>query len=110
MKLSVDVDGMTLEQLTALAKKKAHDNAAFIPEDWVSMTQATECLWGTSGRGNPNCVKVIEACARLGEVEIKVVGRRSRMVRRTPTKLSAVDILRGCQAMERMSAFRGNGK
>lgn len=79
----------THDELITLAKRIAHDNAAFIPEEWVSMTQATEHLWGTSGRGNPNCVKVIEACARLGMVEIKTVGKRSRMVRRTPGVPSA---------------------
>lgn len=72
----------TSAQLMSEAKAKARENAAFIPLEWVSMTQATECLWGTSGRGNPNCVKVIEACARMGEVEIKQVGKTKRMVRR----------------------------
>lgn len=81
MKLSVDINGMSIEQLTALARKKAEDNAAFIPQEWVSMTQATEHLWGTSGRGNPNCVKVIEACARLGTVEIIRIGRHRRVRR-----------------------------
>lgn len=73
----------TCDQIMADAKVKARQNAAFIPLEWVTMTQATECLWGTSGRGNPNCVKVIEACARLGEVEIKATSKNRRIVRRT---------------------------
>lgn len=62
--------------------KKAIDLAGYIPTEWVTMTQATEHLWGASGRGSPGAVKLIEACATLGLVEIQHRGRRTRMVRR----------------------------
>lgn len=48
-----------------------------------SMTDATEAIWGTSGRGNPNAVRVIEATAMMGYLDIRKVGKRCRMVSRT---------------------------
>lgn len=49
----------------------------------ISMTEATEAIWGTSGRGNPNAVRIIEATATLGYLHIKQHGRRTRYVSRT---------------------------
>ena len=69
-------------------RAKARETAAFIPTEWVTMTEATEALWGTSGRGNPSCVKLIEACAALGMVEIREKDARTRMVRRAMPRLS----------------------
>lgn len=51
----------------------------------ISMTDATEAIWGTSGRGNPNAVRLIEACAALGYLRIVRAGRVRRTVHLTPT-------------------------
>ena len=48
-----------------------------------TMTDATEAIWGTSGRGNPNAVRLIEAVAMLGYLEIQKVGKVKRIVYRT---------------------------
>ncbi len=40
---------------------------------WCYMTAATECLWGTSGRGNPNAKRKIQTAARFGV--LRIVGR-----------------------------------
>ncbi len=48
-----------------------------------TMTDATQAIWGTSGRGNPTAVRIIEATAVLGFLEVKKVGKRKRLVRRT---------------------------
>jgi hypothetical protein len=48
-----------------------------------SMTDATEAIWGTSGRGNPNAVKLIEAAYYLGYLRIQKIGARRRVVSRT---------------------------
>lgn len=53
-----------------------------------SMTDATEAIWGTSGRGNPNAVRLIEACAALGYLHIERNGR-SRTVSRTGKAIDA---------------------
>lgn len=49
----------------------------------ISMTDATEAIWGTSGRGNPNAVRLIEATAILGFLSIRKHGKRNRLVSRT---------------------------
>lgn len=41
----------------------------------VSMTNATELYWGSSGRGNPNAKSRIRAAATLGYVAITKRGR-----------------------------------
>lgn len=48
-----------------------------------SMTDSTEAIWGTSGRGNPNAVRTIEAVATLGYLTITKVTKTRRMVSRT---------------------------
>lgn len=48
-----------------------------------SMTDATEAIWGTSGRGNPNAVRLIEATAAMGYLNIQKVGKVRRIVSRT---------------------------
>jgi hypothetical protein len=48
-----------------------------------SMTDATEAIWGTSGRGNPNAVKQIEAAAYVGFLRITQQGRTRRVCRTT---------------------------
>ena len=48
-----------------------------------TMTDATEAIWGTSGRGNPNAVRLIEAAAFMGYLQIQKVGKRNRAVSRT---------------------------
>lgn len=49
----------------------------------IPMTAATEAIWGTSGRGNPNAVRLIEATATLGFLTIQQAGKRHRLVRRS---------------------------
>lgn len=51
----------------------------------ISMTDATEAIWGTSGRGNPNAVRLIEACATLGFLRVRRVTKTRRVVELTPT-------------------------
>lgn len=48
-----------------------------------TMTDSTEAIWGTSGRGNPNAVRLIEAVADIGYLEIRKIGKVKRIVRRT---------------------------
>ena len=52
-------------------------------QTYCSMTDATEAIWGTSGRGNPNAVRLIEATAIMGYLKIQQVGKRRRLVSRT---------------------------
>ena len=54
----------------------------------ISMTDATEAIWGTSGRGNPNAVKMIESVAVFGWLAIERVGKVKRIVRRTNRPLT----------------------
>ena len=54
----------------------------------ITMTDATQAIWGTSGRGNPNAVRIIEAVASLGYLHIKRVGKRKRLVSRTDKPIS----------------------
>ena len=46
----------------------------------VSMTEATELVWGSSGRGNPNAVRVVERLAAAGHATIRQVGKARRTV------------------------------
>jgi hypothetical protein len=48
-----------------------------------TMTDATEAIWGTSGRGNPNAVRLIEATAMMGYLKIEKAGKVKRVVYRT---------------------------
>lgn len=45
----------------------------------ISMTAATECYWGMSGRGNPNAKAKIRAAANLGYVRVEKRGRNERV-------------------------------
>jgi hypothetical protein len=72
------------------ADKKAAGLAGYVEcylqregQTYCSMTDATEAIWGTSGRGNPNAVRLIEAVATLGFLKIQQVGKRRRLVSRT---------------------------
>lgn len=49
----------------------------------ITMTDATEAIWGTSGRGNPNAVRLIEACHMLGYLHVRRVGKVKRRVELT---------------------------
>jgi hypothetical protein len=55
----------------------------------TTMTGATEAIWGTSGRGNPNAVRQIEATAALGYLRIENAGKRKRIVSRTEKPIPA---------------------
>ncbi len=72
------------------ADKKAAGLAGYVECDLakrgvseITMTDATQAIWGTSGRGNPNAVRLIEATAMLGYLAIRNVGKRKRLVSRT---------------------------
>lgn len=45
----------------------------------MSMTTATECYWGTSGRGNPNAKDKIRIAGRLGFLRVWRLGRNERV-------------------------------
>jgi hypothetical protein len=45
----------------------------------VSMTDATELIFGTSGRGSPGAVKIIEELARRKQLTITTKGRNRRV-------------------------------
>ena len=45
----------------------------------ISMTAATECYWGMSGRGNPNAKARIRGAAHLGLVAVTKQGRNERV-------------------------------
>lgn len=49
----------------------------------IGMTAATECYWGTSGRGAWQAVHNIELAASIGLLEITKSGSRNRKVRLT---------------------------
>lgn len=49
----------------------------------ITMTDATEAIWGSSGRGNPNAVRLIEACAVMGYLRITRHGKVRRRVELT---------------------------
>lgn len=46
----------------------------------ITMTEATTAIWGTSGTGNPNAVRIIEACAQAGYLVITPHGKRARYI------------------------------
>lgn len=46
----------------------------------LTMTEATTAIWGTSGTGNPNAVRLIEATAAFGYLKIVPHGKRTRYV------------------------------
>ena len=50
----------------------------------ISMTAATECYWGTSGRGNPNAKRKILAASNFGY--LRVVGKKQLKVSITPAR------------------------
>ena len=54
-----------------------------IPEEEVSVTALTELMYGTSGRGNPHAVNIINACNQLGYIRFRTKGR-ARFVTITP--------------------------
>jgi hypothetical protein len=46
----------------------------------ITMTEATTAIWGTSGTGNPNAVRIIEATAAYGYLLITHRDKRARDV------------------------------
>lgn len=46
----------------------------------ITMTEATTAIWGTSGTGNPNAVRRVEAAAHFGFLKIIHHGKRTRYV------------------------------
>jgi hypothetical protein len=72
------------------ADKKAASYAGYVEcyllrnaRSECTMTDATEAIWGTSGRGSPNAVRVIEAVADWGYLRVEQRGKRKRIVYRT---------------------------
>ncbi len=87
---------MTEQTMAQTAENKAAVYAAYVEqhlrEQGVSsctMTDATEAIWGTSGRGNPNAVRIIEAVAALGFLKIEQVTRTRRRVSRSAKPIPA---------------------
>lgn len=76
-------------------EEKARRYASYVPNTWITMSDATQCIGGTSGRANPKLVKLIEALAGLGLLDIVQVDKRCRQVRRNasvPAMSPSVDI------------------
>lgn len=78
------------------ARQKAAQNAAHVDcymrarkQDSITMTEATTAIWGTSGTGNPNAVRIIEACAAAGYLKITPHGKRARYISVVPGKIPA---------------------
>lgn len=92
-----------MTKIVQTADEKAAQLAAHV-EDYmtrtkrtsITMTDATEAIWGTSGRGNPNAVLKIEAVAHFGWLQIQKVGARKRIVTRTsrPLPKTALDYIK----------------
>lgn len=79
-----------MSTMAKTAENKAAVHAAYVEQFLrdknqlaCSMTDATEAIWGTSGRGNPNAVRIIEAVAVLGFLTITQVTRTRRTVSRS---------------------------
>lgn len=49
----------------------------------ITMTDATEAIWGTECCSRADAVRLIEACAALGYLHIEQRGARTRRVSRT---------------------------
>jgi hypothetical protein len=69
------------------AAQKAASTAAHIVNELeiqgkthFTMTEATTAIWGTSGTGNSNAVRLIEATAAMGFLKIVPHGKRTRYV------------------------------
>lgn len=86
------------EQLTMAqkAENKAAVHAAYVEQflreqsrTSCSMTDAAQAIWGTSGRGNPNAVRLIEAVATLGFLRITKITKTRRAVSRTDKVIPA---------------------
>lgn len=88
----MDNDPRTTEELKAEATRRMEEYAGTLRFDIrdgiVSMTDATEAVWGSSGRGNPKAVRIIETLEEYGYVSIKKQGR-ARWVRLTAKGLEA---------------------
>lgn len=69
------------ERALGLARSVERDLIASNRKE-MSMTDATQAIWGTSGRGSPNAVRVIEEIAECGYLKVRRVGR-VRYVSRT---------------------------
>jgi len=92
-----------MSDLAQTANEKAAQLAAHVQDYMtrnkrtaITMTDATEAIWGTSGRGNPNAVLKIEAVAHFGWLHIQKVGARKRIVTRTsrPLPQAALDYIK----------------
>jgi hypothetical protein len=78
------------------ARQKAAQSAAFVDvylttrgKTSITMTEATTAIWGTSGTGNPNAVRIIEACAAYGFLKITPQGKRARYISVVAGKIPA---------------------
>ncbi len=85
--MPTDNDPRTTEQLTAEAHRLMREMCQWlvsgIGDRTVSMTDATEAIHGSSGRGSPRAVKIIETLGQFGYVTI--TGKRTRTVKLTET-------------------------
>jgi len=77
-----DNDPRTTAELVEIMTQKFRDNLEYLVLDCgdksITMTDATESIWGSSGRGAARAVRIIETLAEYGYLEI--TGRKKRRV------------------------------
>jgi hypothetical protein len=70
----------TTAELEAEMLRLFQNHLEFLAEDcgdkFISMTAATGSIWGTSGKGHPRAVRIIETLAEYGYLEIQGSGKR----------------------------------
>ena len=80
--MTIDSDPRTTEELRAEMTRLFKDHLEFLVEDCgsksITMTDATESIWGSSGRGAPKAVRIIETLGEYGLVTI-TGGKRRRV-------------------------------
>ena len=83
--MKTDTDPRTTVELKAEMTKLFKENLEFLVDDTsngsITMTDATESIWGSSGRGNPRAVRIIETLAEYGY--LKITGGKRRRVEMT---------------------------
>ena len=72
----------------------------------ITMTEATTAIWGTSGTGNPNAVRIIEACTAYGFLTIRKHGKRARYISAKPGAVP-IEALSAKDRQERVDTLRG---
>ena len=80
--MKTDSDPRTTAELAAEVTRLCADKLWFLAvafgDKTVSMTDATQALWGESGRGHPRAVRIIETLGEYGYLSI--TGNKRRRV------------------------------